>query len=472
MRFYNTLTRKVEAFTPSRKGVVSMYNCGPTVYWNMQLGNLRAYTFVDVLRRSLEYMGLAVEQVMNFTDVGHLSDDGDEGEDKMEKTARKTGQTVWDIAQHYIDSVKSDFREMNFLTPVRWARATDHIDDMISLVKKIEENGFTYETDQALYFDISKMPDYTRLQGGQSLDEKRVGVREELNIDPDKRNPADFALWIKAVGKHAKQTMRWESPWGVGFPGWHIECSAMGTKYLGETIDIHTGGEDHISVHHPNERAQNYGAFQKEVVRFWLHNMFLMVDGGRMGKSEGNAYELSDVKDKGFEPMDLRYFFLTAHYRTKQNFTWDNLQSARNARLKLIAAVRKLYGSAEGRTGRVSASYRQSFISALENDLMLPEVMALVWKLLRDDEVTVEDRLATVLDFDRVLGLRLKGQTEVSPSIDGKLEKKVEQMIGLRDDARKHGDWDKADKIRSELREMGIEIEDLPEGTVWRTKSR
>ncbi len=472
MKLYNSLTRREEELVPSHGDTVTLYNCGPTVYWNMQIGNLRAYTFVDVLRRTIEYLGYDIKQVMNLTDVGHLSDDADAGEDKMEKTAEREKKDVWAIADEYIASVKSDFKAMNFLEPKRWVRATEHIEDMIDMIKKIEENGYTYETKQAVYFDVTKYHDYTRLQGGQALDEKKVGVRDEVNVDPEKKHPADFALWIRCVGLHEHHVMKWDSPWGVGFPGWHIECSAMGTKYLGTDIDIHTGGEDHIMVHHPNERAQNYGAYEKEVVKMWVHNLFLLVDGGKMGKSRGNMYELRDVTEKGFDPMDLRFFFLGAHYRKRQHFTWDNLTAARVSRLKLVDVVRGLQKRAiHTADGKVSEQWKAMFIGALEEDVMTPRAVAVVWDMLKDSNVSDADMLATLLDFDRVLGLQLDEVDTNEEEITVEMKSKIERIIEKRDQARKSKDWVVADECRKELSALGVEIEDTKDGTTWNVSS-
>jgi cysteinyl-tRNA synthetase len=465
---YNTLNRRREVFKPIKPGEVSMYNCGPTVYFNMHIGNLRAYLVVDVLRRMFEYLGYSVEQVMNFTDVGHLTSDADEGEDKMEKAARRDSKDPWEIAQFYINAVRSDFKDMNYLTPKHWVRATDHIKEMIGLIQKMEQNGFTYKTDCAVYFDVTKYPSYTQLQGGQELEDKKVGVRDEVNVDPQKKHPADFALWMKCVGQHECHIMRWDSPWGAGFPGWHIECSAMGTKYLGDHFDIHTGGEDHISVHHTNERAQNYGAFKKEVVNVWLHNLFLMVDGGKMGKSRGNMYELQDVKEKGFEPLDLRYFFLGAQYRTRQNFTWEVMKAAQIARKNLSKAVIELNAQASDQEGIISERYRSQFIEAVADDLNTPKALSVMWALVKDETLSSADRLATVLDFDRVLGLDLKARLKNIRILTQDEEQKIERLVEARDAARGSKDWTRADDIRGELANMGVEIEDTPDGTVWR----
>lgn len=465
---YNTLNRRKEVFKSIKAGRVSMYNCGPTVYFNMHIGNLRAYFVVDVLRRMFEYLGYGVDQVMNFTDVGHLTSDADEGEDKIEKAARRDSKDPWEIAQFYIDSVKSDFKDMNYLTPVHWVRATDHIHEMIDLIQKMESNGYTYETDSAVYFDVTKYPGYTQLQGGQDLEDKKVGVRNEIIVDPQKKHSADFTLWMKCIGQHECHIMRWDSPWGSGFPGWHIECSAMGTKYLGDHFDIHTGGEDHISVHHTNERAQNYGAFQKEVVNVWLHNMFLMVDGGRMGKSQGNMYELHDIKEQGFDPMDLRYFFLGAQYRTRQNFTWDALKAASVARKNLVKIVSDLTNVCTGKDGVVLEDYRNRFVRALADDLNTPMALSVVWALVKNEGVSLEDRRATILAFDRVLGLCLADSCIVERTVCKTDECKIEALVEEREEARRTKNWKRADEIRDQLAKMQVEIEDTPDGAVWR----
>lgn len=463
MKIYNTLTRKVEEFKPLKKGKVKMYNCGPTVYWHMHVGNLRAYSFVDLLRKTLEYLGYDVDQVMNLTDVGHLSEDDEEVE-KMEVAAKREKKTVWEIADFYIDSVNSDFKKMNYHIPDHLVRATDVIKETIEIVKKIEENGFTYETKEALYYDVTKMPEYTKLQGGQKLEDKKVGVREEVNVDLDKKHPADFVLWLKAVGKYKDHVMKWDSPWGSGFPGWHIECSTIGMKHLGERIDIHTGGEDHIPIHHPNERAQNYGVTGKKVVNYWVHNSFILIDSGKMSKSLGNVYTLEDVEKRGFDPMDLKYFYLTANYRTKQNFTWDNLKSAQITRKSLVSRVNRLKDLSLGKKGRIDKEYKKRFSKALEDNLNSPLALSVVWEMMKDEEMKYEDKLATVLDFDKVMALKLS-DSEVE--IDEKTKKEVEKLVKERDKARGKKEWKRADTIRDQLANMGVEIEDTPEGTNW-----
>ncbi len=463
MKIYNTLTRKVEEFKPIKKGKVKMYNCGPTVYWHMHVGNLRAYSFVDLLRKTLEYLGYDVDQVMNLTDVGHLFEDED-GEEKMEVAAKREKKDVWQIADFYIDSVNTDFKKMNYKMPETVIRATDVIDDIIKTVQKIGKNGFAYETEEALYFDVTKMSGYTKLQGGQKLEDKKVGVREEVNVDPNKKHPADFALWLKAVGKYKDHIMKWESPWGVGFPGWHIECSTIGMKCLGDKIDIHTGGEDHISVHHTNERAQNYGVTGGKVVNYWLHNAFILIDSGKMSKSLGNVYTLEDVEKRGFDPMDLKYFYLTANYRTRQNFTWDNLRSAQIARKSLVSRVNRLKDLSLGKKGSIDKEYKKRFTQALEDNLNSPLALSVVWEMMKDEEMKYENKLATVLDFDKVMALKL-ADSEVA--IDAKTKREIEKLVKERDEAREKKEWKRADAIRDQIANMGVEIEDTPEGTNW-----
>lgn len=467
MKLYNTLTRKVEKFEPLQKGKVSMYNCGPTVYWHMTVGNIRAYYFVDILRRTFEYFGYEVDQVMNLTDVGHLVSDEDTGEDKLDTAAKKEGKDIWEIADFYIESVKKDFVHMNYLTPKNFVRATDVIPEIIGFNKKIEENGFSYETPSALYYDVSKYPDYTRLQGGQSLEDKKTGVREEVNVDSDKKNPADFALWLKTVGEHEHHIMKWNSPWGEGFPGWHIECSAIGHKYLGEEFDIHTGGEDHIPVHHPNERAQNFAALGDNSVNYWVHNTFLKVDGGKMGKSLGNAYTLADVTERGFDPMDLKYFYLTANYRTKQNFTWENLKAAQTSRKILMDRIGKIKEASLDQKGKVIDEYKKRFVEALEDNLNTPVALSVMWDLLKDKDEKNSDILATFEDFNLVLGLKIE---EEKIEVGDKKKNEIEKLVSDRDEAREKKDWERSDTIRDQLSNMNVEIEDTSEGTKWYIK--
>ncbi len=470
LNLYNTLTRRKELFEPLEPGIVRMYTCGPTVYNYAHIGNLRTYIFSDILRRALEYEGYDVLHVMNVTDVGHLTSDADEGEDKMEKGAREAGKDVWEIARFYEDAFWRDLELLNIEKPKVVCRATEHIPEMIALIQRLIEQGYAYETTQAVYFDISKFPRYTEFTR-QPLEQKVIGAREEVQEDPDKKHPADFALWFKAVGRFKNHIMRWDSPWGVGFPGWHIECSAMAMKYLGETLDIHTGGEDHIWVHHPNEIAQSEAATGKQFVRFWMHGAFLVVgnlDGNdedkRMGKSEGNFITLQTLIDKGYNPLAYRYACLMAHYRQKLRFTWDSIEAAAAgySSLQQFAARALQIG---GNEPPWVAAYRDRFRAAIEDDLNMPQAMATVSEMTREAETRREYGVLNVLyDFDRVLGLKLRESAEAATSID----LSIQTLIKEREEARKARNWARADEIRNQLAEQGIVLEDTPSGTLWR----
>ena len=475
LRLYNTLTRRKEDFESIEPGKIRMYTCGPTVYNYAHIGNLRSYIFADVLRRTLEYHGYDVPQVMNVTDVGHLTSDEDAGEDKMEVQARESGKDIWEIARFYEDVFFKDLEALNIQPPAVKCRATEHVPEMIALVEKLVERGYAYETPQALYFDVITFPTYTELSR-QSLEDKITGARDEVQEDPEKRNAPDFALWFKAVGRFANHIMRWDSPWGVGFPGWHIECSAMSMKYLGDTLDIHTGGEDHIWVHHPNEIAQSEGATGKQFVRFWMHGTFLLVGdpgvrrGGeerRMGKSEGNFIRLQTLIDNGYDPLAYRYACLMAHYRQKLRFTWESMDAAASgySSLKEFAARAEQIG---GEEKAWVGEYRERFKAAIEDDLNMPQAMAAVWEMIREADAKGDYGVLDALyDFDHVLGLKLRESTEAATSIDAR----VEALIKEREEARKLKNWARADEIRKQLGEQGIVLEDTPSGTLWRRES-
>jgi cysteinyl-tRNA synthetase len=473
MRLYNSLNKQIEEIKPLKEGVISMYNCGPTVYWRMHAGNLRAYAEWDILHRSLLYLGYKVERVMNFTDVGHMSGDEDFGEDKIEKTAVAESVNPLEISNRYIRSVIEDFYAMNYLSPsgdvlepnmpveelkkYGWVRATEYIDEMIEFVKKIEKNGFTYETTQALYFDVTKYPDYIRF-AQQDLDEKKVGVRTEVEVDLEKKHPADFVLWMKKVGKYKNHLMSWDSPWGVGFPGWHLECSAMSTKILGEQFDIHTGGIDHIPIHHANERAQNFGAFKHEVAKYWVHNEFIRTPKGeKLGKSKGNALNLDEIREQGIEPMDLRFHYISVNYRTPLQFNWEALKGSRNARLSLMKRIAEL--NSDGQAGILLEEYVQKFKKYLEDNLNISGALALVSEMLKSDEKP-DDIVKTILDFDRVFGLRI-GE-ELMKKDDVSVE--VESLLEEREVARKSGDFEKSDVLRKEIEKHGFKVMDTSEG--------
>ena len=473
LQLYNTLTRSKEEFQPLEPGKVKMYSCGPTVYNYAHIGNLRSYIFADILRRTLEYFGYEVPNVMNVTDVGHLTSDQDVGEDKMEKEAKQTGKDIWEIARYFENVFFQDLESLNIKPPAIKSRATEHISDMIALVSKLIERGHAYETSQAVYFDVTTFPTYTELSR-QSLEDKITGARDEVQEDPQKRNPADFAIWFKAVGRFENHIMRWESPWGIGFPGWHIECSAMSMKYLGETLDIHTGGEDHIWVHHPNEIAQSEGATGKKFVRYWLHGAFLVVgkssgdssedDEQKMAKSEGNFLKLQTLIDKGYDPLDYRYMCFSAHYRTKLKFTWESLDAAASAysSLKDFATRAKQRG---GEEQPWVAEYRDRFKTAVSDDLNMPQAMAVVADLVREaDRRGDYGILEALYDFDKILGLNLREATEHATSVD--LE--VDALIKEREEARASKNWARADELRKQLSEQGITLEDTASGTLWR----
>lgn len=460
MKVYNTLTRQKEEFVPVEKGRVRIYTCGPTVYWFAHIGNFRAYVFADTLRRVFEYLGYEVRHVMNITDVGHLTTDDDLGEDKLEAGARREGRTPEEIARFYEQAFFADAQKLNILRPQIVCRATEHIPDMIELIQRIEANGFAYRTSVGLIFDTGRYPDYWRL-GRLNLEEQRAGAR--VAVDPERRNPSDFALWITNQPRHL---MQWDSPWGRGFPGWHIECSAMSIKYLGEEFDIHTGGIDHIPIHHTNERAQNFAATGREVVRYWMHNAFLQLGEARMGKSEGNIMTVTELERQGYEPLAFRYLCLTAHYRMPLNFTIEALQGAQNG----LRGLRELGLNARTWQGVAGESEwleraQLEFRTAIEDDLNLPQAMAVVWSLVREGNRR-QDRRAwkLLLDFDRVLGLRLGETVEGEQEIPADVRALAEE----REQARRLRDWARADRLRAEILSRGFVIEDTKEG--WRLK--
>jgi cysteinyl-tRNA synthetase len=476
MKLYNTLDKKVVEIKPLEKGKVKIYNCGPTVYFRMHIGNIRAYVNWDILHRAFKYTGYDVERIMNLTDVGHMSKDEDFGEDKVEKQALKEGKDPLNIANYYIKTVLEDFSKLNILSPKGntvdpnmsldrleeegWTRATEYVDEMIEMVKKIEENGYTYETTQAIYFDVSKLEDYN-IFTNQSLEEKMEGVREEVGVDPEKKHPADFVLWMKRVGKYKDHIMHWDSPWGDGFPGWHIECSAMSTSVLGEYFDIHTGGIDHIPLHHPNERAQNIGAFGHPSVKYWIHNDFLTgVEDDKLSKSAGTGVSLPDALSLGFDPMDVRYLFASVNYRVQLKYTKEALESARNSRLSLISKLRAIYRETENTAGEILEDYKEEFVKELENNLNISGALAVISDLLKSDE-KAKDILTTVYDFDKVLGLNLKQEVEQK---DMDIPKDVLKLANERVEARKAKNFELADRKREQIEEKGYRMIDTKDG--------
>ncbi len=453
-KLYNTLTRKVEGFAPLNPPKVNMYACGPTVYDYTHIGHLRKYVEDDILRRSLESNGFEVKLVMNITDVGHLVSDEDSGEDKMEKGARESGKTVWEVAKFYEDYFWKSTELVNIERPDVVAKATEHISEQIKLIGKLEKRGFIYITDYAVYFDISKFADYTRLSG-QRLEDKKAASREEVFVDKQKRNPQDFALWFFTVGHFKDHTMRWPSRWGEGFPGWHIECSAMSMEYLGDSFDIHTGGIDHIPVHHTNEIAQSEAASgKKPFVKYWVHHNFLIVDGEKMSKSKKNFYRIDEIIQKGFDPLALRYLFLTAHYRDELNFTWQSLSAAQNA---LNNLRRIISGWEEPKIG--CAGFEKDFMEQVSNDLNIPQAVAILWEMVKSDYPS-SAKVKTLLEMDKILGLKLDEFSGKPPEIP----EEVIKLVNQREQVRKSGDFKQSDKLRSDIRKMGYEVEDTQNG--------
>jgi cysteinyl-tRNA synthetase len=459
LHLYNTLSRKLEEFTPIIPGKVTLYTCGPTVYNDAHIGNMKIYIEWDVLTRTLQYLGYEVTRVMNVTDVGQMTSDEDLGEDKMMKAVKREREkgremSAQDIADLYTELFLKDMDALNINRPSVISAATRHIPEMITMISKLEEKGYAYRTEHAVYFDVSKFPEYSKLSG-QKTEDKRVGVRDEVVVDPGKRHPADFRLW--QLDQEA--VMEWDSPWGKGFPGWHIECSAMATKYLGETIDIHTGGVDHIPVHHTNEIAQSEAASGKPFAHYWLHGEFLKVDNKKMAKSQGNFYILKDVIAKGFSPLDFRYFALQAHYRYPQNFSWEAMAAAHEARMLLKEQVGKLQSQIIGEADKkVVSDYSEKFASFLKNDINVSGGLGVLWEVIKDKHLSAVDIIAIIEDFDKVLGLNLVEMNEFSPEIY--------TLIAERDSAKKMKDFTRSDEIRNLLTQKGVRIIDTPTGSV------
>lgn len=474
LRLHDTLTKREEEFKPLRDRTVTMYNCGLTVYDYATIGNLRAFTFADLLRRYLEYKGYEVKQVMNFTDVGHMFHDVDVGEDKMAAAAEKEKKDPWAIADFYIKGFLEDARLMNFREPMARPRATEHIDEMIALVQKLIEKGYAYVVNGSVYFDVTKFKDYGRLSGN-TLEKLKLGAGGKVEFNPEKRNQFDFALWIN----DPKHIMNWKSPWcEKGYPGWHIECSAMVMKYLGETIDIHTGGVDNLFPHHENEIAQSEAATGKKFANYWLHNEHLLVEGQRMGKSLGNYYTLKDLIAKGHDPKAVRYLLLSTHYRQQLNFTFEGLESAKNAILRLSTFVERLdavdgKGCGERIASLIGQAQKQ-FEKAMDEDLNISLALGALFDFVREankliDEDVLSSREAEevkslIMRFDRVLGVLGEAGKEV------KLPKEAEVLLQKREEARKAKDWNTADKLREQLKAMGVIVEDTPQGQKWRLK--
>ncbi len=473
LKIYNTPSRRVEEFTPIEPGVVRMYGCGPTVYTYAHIGNLRAYVCQDILRRALGFFGYSVTYVMNITDVGHLTGDVDTGDDKMVVSAREKKKTVWEIAEHYTDAFFVDVEKLNIARPDTVCKATDHIPEMIALVKRLEDQGFTYVAGGNVYFDISKFPRYGDF-AGLKLDDLKAGARIEK--DPNKRNPLDFVLWFTS-SKFGEQAMMWDSPWGRGYPGWHLECSAMSMKYLGEQFDIHAGGIDHVPVHHTNEIAQSEAATGKKWVNYWFHNEFLVMADGKMSKSSGTFTTLSALEAAGYDPLDYRYFLLGAHYRTQLQFSETALAGAQAGRRGLVERISGILRRAEHaqsvESGSDAGEYFTAFTEHIANDLNTSRCLADLWALVKDEAVPPREALGCIERMDSILGLGLLEQARAADAEDRDvtLSSEVEQLIRERNDARRRRDFARADSIRDELLGRGIQLEDGPEGTRWKKSS-
>ncbi|MBR3805018.1 MAG: cysteine--tRNA ligase [Clostridia bacterium] len=454
MKLYNTLSRKKEEFKPmDGSDTVRMYSCGPTVYNYAHIGNLRTYVFMDLLRRVLRFEGYNVKGVMNITDVGHLTDDGDNGEDKMEKTAREQKKDPWQIAKYYTEIFMKDFGRLNIGVPEIVCKATDYIGEMIEYVEGLVENGYGYETDDGIYYDISKFKDYGQLSGN-TLDDLKAGARIEVN--DGKRNPYDFAIWKKAPKEHI---MQWPSPWGQGYPGWHIECSTMSRIHLGDVFDIHTGGVDHIPIHHENEIAQSEGLTGKNPAKFWVHGDFMLVDGGKMSKSLGNTYTIDQLIEKGYSPMVFRFFCLNAHYRKKLNFTFDGMDGAKVSYERLCSALLKHKNSPAKTDEVVLEKYKKEFLEDIGDDLNVPSALGILFTMVK--EPASKDIYDLALDFDRVFGLSLdKIEDKKSDDIPAEIIEKAEKMQS----ARAEKNWAVADALRAEIGELGYIVKNTKDG--------
>ena len=452
--FYNTLTKTKEEFKPLDGNTVRIYTCGPTVYKDASIGNMKSYIFMDNLRRVLKYNGYKLKHAMNITDVGHLVSDGDEGEDKMLKAAREEKKTPLEIAEYYTEKFFQDFDRLNIDRPEIICKATDHINDMMEFVQKLLDNGYAYETSTAIYFDVSKLDKYGILSG-IDLRNQKAGARVE--IDEEKRNPYDFALWIKAPENHI---MKWESKWGLCYPGWHIECSAMSNKYLGEVFDIHTGGIDLVPTHHENEIAQSKGCTGKIPARFWMHCEFLLIDGGKMSKSLGNTYLVQDLIDKGYDPLAYKMLCFTSHYRNKLNFTWEALSGAQNSLIKLKEGYAKHQEGKENIEETLITEYKQRFLEAINDDLNMPVAMSVIWEIIKNPRKS-KQLADLLLDFDKVLGIKIDESAKQKQEV---LPEDILDLIEKRKQARQEKNWALSDELRDLIKEKGYAVKDSKDG--------
>jgi len=478
--FTNTLSGKKEMFAPQRPGNVTMYSCGPTVYSQAHIGNLRSYIFSDLIARVLKQRGFRVRRVINITDVGHLVSDADDGEDKMEKSARESGESAEDIAAKYTKIFEEDIRALNLDTDdILFPRATQYIPEQIALIQVLEQKGFTYRIRDGLYFDTSKFFGYGKLgtipasnikEGTAGSLENRINLAGHGRIaqNDEKRNPVDFALWKSSPAGMQRRQQEWQSPWGMGFPGWHIECSAMSKSLLGEQIDIHTGGMDHIPIHHNNEIAQSEGAMGRPFVRYWMHNAFLTMEHEKVSKSLGNVIYLSEILERGYDPLSLRYLFLQAHYRSPLSFSWESLAAAHEGLTRLRAEVKELREAAKGQG--VPSELQDRMITLLRDDLATPQALALLWETVRDEDLPPKQAWGVVEAADAVLGLNLLQDTAGSAAQD--IPAELLQLAQKRLHARVSGDFSEADRIRIHIENSGYHVDDTPSGPVLTKKLR
>lgn len=455
MKLYNSLSLKVEDFVPLEPGKVKIYTCGPTVYNYAHIGNLRTYVSEDILVKTLNLLGYEVTRAMNITDVGHLESDGDEGDDKMLKGAKRENKTVWEIADHYTEAFFRDMKKLNLATPNIVMKATEQIEDYIQFILALEAKGFVYRAGGNVYFDVSRFPDYTKLSR-MPLDNLKHAVRDEVAVDQNKKNPFDFVLWF-TKSKFDDQEMKWDSPFGRGYPGWHIECSVIALKALGEQLDIHCGGVDHIATHHTNEIAQTESYTGKKWVNYWWHADFLITDDGKMSKSKGEFLSLARLEELGYSPMDYKYFLLGSHYRKQLVFSDEGIQSARTAYQKLKERTLMLDESVE------SDAYLAEFKAALGDDLNTANALTQIYNVLKDPSLTSGEKRSAIEKMDAVLGLDLFAEQEHDLDV-----KQIEALIAERSLAKANKDWGRADQIRDKLKELGVAIMDSKDGTTWK----
>ncbi len=462
MKLYNTLNKKIEEFVPNEEGKVKMYTCGPTVYSFAHIGNLRTYIFEDILQKGLEYIGYDVTRCMNITDVGHLTSDSDTGEDKMEKGAKREGKTVYEIADFYTEAFLHDMDSLNIKRPSIISKASSNIDTYIKMITKMLDDSYAYISGGNVYFDISKAKDYYKLSG-MDKDLMMVGVRDSVEGDDRKRNPGDFVLWF-TISKFENHIMKWDSPWGVGYPGWHIECSGIASKYLGEYLDIHCGGVDNIFPHHTNEIAQSEAYFGHKWCNYWCHGAHLNDKNGKMSKSKGGILTVSKLMEEGYSPLDYRYFCLNSHYRNQLVFSKEGMDSAHNALNKLKSRISVI--NEDGSIDLVKYNfYNDKFIDAFSNDINTSLMLTVLYDLLKDSDVNGSTKIKLISDFDKVLSLSLFEKDNVDISSD--LESYIKSKIDERNNAKKNKDFELADSIRNELLDKGVKLTDTRKGTIY-----